>query len=128
MANELQGERTAVVTANDGVEQVELTELVEALREAGAEVELLAPEADEIQAFNHLDRADIFPVDREVFRGRDARRAGAKDRGRAPQLTSSPEGPPARPGPQTAADHGDWSGFLRHSPTLGGEPATLLPR
>jgi hypothetical protein len=38
MANELQGERTAVVTANDGVEQVELTELVEALREAGAEV------------------------------------------------------------------------------------------
>jgi protease I len=66
MGNELQGKRIAVLTANEGVEQIELTEPVEALREAGAEVELLAPKAGEIQAFNHLDKADTFPVDGEV--------------------------------------------------------------
>jgi protease I len=66
MANELQRKRIAVLTANEGVEQVELTEPVESLREAGAEVDLLAPEAGEIQAFNHLDKADTFPVEREV--------------------------------------------------------------
>jgi protease I len=66
MPNELQGKRIAVLIANEGVEQVELTEPVKALREAGAEVELLAPESGEIQAFEHLDKGDTFPVDREV--------------------------------------------------------------
>jgi hypothetical protein len=32
--------------------------LAAALREAGAEVDLLAPEEDEIQAFNHLDKGE----------------------------------------------------------------------
>jgi protease I len=66
MPGRLQGKRIAFLTANEGVEQVELTEPLEAVREAGAEVELLAPEAGEIQAFNHLDKADSFPVDRAV--------------------------------------------------------------
>ena len=66
MPNELQGKRIAVLIANEGVEQVEPTEPVKALREAGAEVELLAPESGEIQAFEHLDKGDTFPVDREV--------------------------------------------------------------
>src|ERR687895_639462 len=66
MANELQGKRIAVLTANEGVEQIELTEPIEALREAGAEVELLAPKRGEIQAFRHLDKGDTFPVDRVV--------------------------------------------------------------
>jgi protease I len=66
MGNELQGKRIAVLTANEGVEQVELTEPVEALRAAGAEVELLAPESGEVQAFNHLDKGDTFPVDRPL--------------------------------------------------------------
>jgi len=66
MANELQGKRIAVLMANEGVEQVELTEPVNALREAGAEVELLAPEKGEIQAFEHLDKGETFPVDRQV--------------------------------------------------------------
>jgi protease I len=52
--------------ANEGVEQVELTEPLEALRGSGAEVELLAPEAGDIQAFNHLDKGEKFPVDRVV--------------------------------------------------------------
>jgi protease I len=66
MANELNGARIAVLVANEGVEQVELTEPVKALREAGAEVELIAPEDGEIQAFNHLDKGDTFDVDRTV--------------------------------------------------------------
>jgi protease I len=66
MSDRLQGKKIAFLTANEGVEQVELVEPLEAVREAGAEAELLAPEAGEIQAFNHLDKADSFPVDRAV--------------------------------------------------------------
>ena len=66
MAEQLQGKRVAFLMANEGVEQVELTEPLEAVRQAGAEVELLAPEAGEIQAFNHLDKADTFAVDEVV--------------------------------------------------------------
>ncbi len=62
----LRGKRIAFLMANEGVEQVELTEPLEAVRGSGAEVELLAPEAGEIQAFNHLDKAQIFAVDRAV--------------------------------------------------------------
>jgi len=66
MSDRLQGKRIAFLTANEGVEQVELTEPLSAVREAGAEVELLAPESGEVQAFNHLDKADTFEVDRVV--------------------------------------------------------------
>ena len=66
MTSELRGKRIALLTANEGVEQVELTEPVRALLEAGAEVELIAPEAGEIQAFEHLDKGDTFPVDRKL--------------------------------------------------------------
>jgi protease I len=54
------------LTANEGVEQVELTEPMRAIREAGGEAELLAPEPGEVQAFNHLDKADAFEVDLPV--------------------------------------------------------------
>jgi deglycase len=66
MSGRLQGKKIAFLTANEGVEQVELVEPLEAVREAGAEAELLAPEAGEIQAFNHLDKADTFSVDRPI--------------------------------------------------------------
>jgi protease I len=66
MPDRLQGKKIAFLTANEGVEQVELVEPLEAVREAGAEAELLAPEAGEVQAFNHLDKGDAFQVDREV--------------------------------------------------------------
>jgi protease I len=66
MFEKLQGKKVAFLMANEGVEQVELTEPLEALRGCGAEVELLAPEAGEIQAFNHLDKGERFPVDRTV--------------------------------------------------------------
>jgi len=63
---QLKGKRIAFLAANEGVEQVELTEPLEAVRGAGAEADLLAPEAGEIQAFNHLDRGERFEVDRVV--------------------------------------------------------------
>jgi len=62
MSDALNGKRVAFLFANEGVEQVEFTEPLQAVREAGAEAELLAPEAGEAQAFNHLDKGDVFDV------------------------------------------------------------------
>jgi deglycase len=64
MAGELRGKKIAFLMANEGVEQVELTEPLKAMRDAGAETELIAPEAGEIQAFNHLDKGDTFTAGR----------------------------------------------------------------
>ena len=65
MANELQGKRIAFIAA-DGVEQVELTEPWKAVKEAGAEVELISIADGAIQGMNHLDKGDTFTVDRHV--------------------------------------------------------------
>jgi protease I len=66
MPDQLKGKRIAFLVANEGVEQVELTEPLEAVHEAGADVDLLAPENEEIQAFNHLDKGDQFSPDKAV--------------------------------------------------------------
>jgi deglycase len=66
MAESLQGKKIAFLMANEGVEQVELTRPLEAVKEAGAEAELIAPETGEIQAFNHLDKGDKFTADHAV--------------------------------------------------------------
>ena len=58
----LDGKRIAFL-ATEGVEQVELEKPLEAVREAGAQVDLVSPEAGQIQAFNHHDKGDTFPVD-----------------------------------------------------------------
>jgi protease I len=63
MADQLQGKRIAFMMANEGVEQVEFTEPRKAVEAAGAEVDVIAPEAGEIQAFNHLDKGDTFQAD-----------------------------------------------------------------
>ena len=65
MATELAG-KTIAFLATEGVEQVELTEPWKAVEEAGGKPELISTEAGQIQAFNHLDKADTFPVDRTV--------------------------------------------------------------
>ncbi|MCO6415006.1 type 1 glutamine amidotransferase [Siccirubricoccus sp. KC 17139] len=65
MADELQGCKVAVL-ATDGVEQVELTEPVKALKQAGAQVEVVSPKPGSIQGWNHLDKADSIPVDRAL--------------------------------------------------------------
>jgi len=56
----LQGQRIAFVVANEGVEQVELSEPWKAVQEAGGEPELIAPKTGKVQAMHHLDHGDAF--------------------------------------------------------------------
>jgi protease I len=62
----LEGKKIAFLVANEGVEQVELTEPWKAIEEAGGQPELLSIEEGKVQAFNHLDKADTFDVDKAV--------------------------------------------------------------
>jgi protease I len=66
MANELAGQRIAFMVSNEGMEQVEFTRPWQSVKDAGGTPELLAPEPGVAQAFNHLDKGDIFPVDRAI--------------------------------------------------------------
>ncbi len=66
MVNELSGKTVAFLVAPEGVEQIELTEPWEAVKQAGGTPQLISTDAGEIQAFNHLDKGDTFPVDRTV--------------------------------------------------------------
>jgi protease I len=65
MANKLDGKKIAFLFA-DGVEQVELEEPLKAVKEEGAEVDLISLEEGEVQAFNHLDHGDKVKVDKAV--------------------------------------------------------------
>jgi protease I len=66
MSNELQGMKIAILAA-DGVEKVELEQPREALRNAGAQAEVLSLKPGEIQARNHdLEPAGTFAVDGAV--------------------------------------------------------------
>jgi protease I len=60
MTLSIDGKRIAFLVANEGVEQVELTRPWDAISDSGAEAVLIAPEAGEVQAFNHLDKGDTF--------------------------------------------------------------------
>lgn len=61
----LQDCRIAVL-ATDGFEQSELEKPVEALKAAGAEVEVVAPKGGQIQGWEHHDKGRTVPVDREL--------------------------------------------------------------
>jgi len=65
MSADLTGKRIAVL-ATDGVEGVELTSPREALEQAGATVEILAPHDGTIQLWDHADRGGTLAVDRAV--------------------------------------------------------------
>ena len=62
----LSGKKIAFLVAPEGIEQVELTEPWKAVEEAGGTPRLLSTEAGEVQAMNHLDKGDTFPVDETV--------------------------------------------------------------
>ncbi len=64
-SGKLSGKKVAIV-ATDGFEQVELTEPMKALRDAGAQVEIVSPKSGQIQGWNHFDHADMFKVDRTI--------------------------------------------------------------
>ncbi len=50
----------AFLTANEGVEQVELTAPWHAVEAAGGNPVLVSPKAGEVQAYHHLDKGDTF--------------------------------------------------------------------
>lgn len=63
--SDLSGKKVAVV-ATDYFEEVELTEPVKALRDAGAAVEIIAPKAGEIKALRHVDPGQTVKVDKTL--------------------------------------------------------------
>ncbi|MBV9823164.1 MAG: DJ-1/PfpI family protein, partial [Actinobacteria bacterium] len=67
MSNELSGQRIAFLVANSGVEQVELTTPWQAVKDAGGEPVLLAPEKDTVQAVNNdIEKGDTFDPEHAV--------------------------------------------------------------
>ncbi|MCY0950539.1 type 1 glutamine amidotransferase domain-containing protein [Streptomyces sp. H27-S2] len=58
--------RVAFLVATEGIEQVELTQPWQAVVQAGGSPSLVSLEPGRVQAFDHLDKADTFPVDLTV--------------------------------------------------------------
>jgi len=71
MANILNGRKVAVL-ATDGFEQAELVKPVEGLRAAGAEVEIVAPNAGKIQGYNHREKGAAVAVDKTLAEAKPA--------------------------------------------------------
>ena len=65
-STQLTGKTVAFLTAQEGIEEVELTEPWKAIKDAGATPRLIAPESGEIQAFNHLDKSSTYTVDQAL--------------------------------------------------------------
>lgn len=66
MPTQLTDRKLAILVATEGIEQIELTEPRKAAEDAGATTHLVSTESGEVQAFNHLTKADTFPVDKVV--------------------------------------------------------------
>jgi protease I len=66
MAGELNGRKVAFLVAQEGIEEVELTEPWKAVEQAGGEPVLIAPESGEVQSMKHLDKSDTYPVDQTL--------------------------------------------------------------
>lgn len=59
---DISGKKVAFLLT-DGVEQVELTSPWQAVKDAGGIPTLVSPKTDQVQGFNHVDKADTFKVD-----------------------------------------------------------------
>jgi protease I len=66
MSTNLQGKTIAFLVAPDGIEQVELTEPWRAGEQAGGTPRLVSTKSGRVQARDHLEKADTFPVDATV--------------------------------------------------------------
>jgi protease I len=69
MEKKLDGKKVAILVA-DGFEHVELTEPKQALEAAGAITEIVSPAEQEVQGWNHDEKADAFHVDMPLNRAR----------------------------------------------------------
>ena len=65
MAGQLTGRKVAFL-ATDGVEQVEFTAPWNALKQAGADLQLVSDKTGEIQSMNHDEKGQKFTVDVEI--------------------------------------------------------------
>jgi protease I len=66
MAPDLNGQTIAFLVADEGVEEVELTEPWKAVEKAGGKPELISPEGGTVQAFNHLDKSKTYDADQSL--------------------------------------------------------------
>lgn len=65
MAGELNGKKVAFLFT-EGVEQVELTEPLKAVREAGAQADLISLERGEVEMWQHFDKGDKITAEKAV--------------------------------------------------------------
>jgi protease I len=65
MAGELQGKHIAILFT-EGVEQVELEKPLDALRTAGADVDLVSQDTGTVQMFQHHDKGDTIEAGKAV--------------------------------------------------------------
>lgn len=65
MAGKLDGKKVAFLFT-EGVEQVELTEPLKAVRDEGAQVDLVSLEPGEVQMWQHFDKGDTVVADRAI--------------------------------------------------------------
>jgi len=65
MPQDISGKRIAILVGQ-GFEQVEMTEPREALEQAGAQTLLIAPQDDQVKAWNHTDWGDTYDVDQPL--------------------------------------------------------------
>lgn len=56
--------KVAFMVAAEGIEQIELTSPWQAVKESGAEPELVSSKSGQVQAYHAYDRGDRFKVDR----------------------------------------------------------------
>jgi protease I len=59
----INGKYVAFLVADEGIEQVELTEPWKAVQEAGGTPRLVSPKPGKVKGYNHLEPADTFNVD-----------------------------------------------------------------
>lgn len=65
MATDLHGKKVAILVDNY-FEDAEFSGPLKALRKAGAEVDIIAPEAGELQSLNHVDPANSYQTDKTI--------------------------------------------------------------
>lgn len=62
----MSADKIAFLTANEGVERVELTQPWQAVTDAGFEPVLLSPQTGQVQLFDHLDKSETRAADARV--------------------------------------------------------------
>jgi protease I len=65
MAKELQGKRIAFLFT-EGAEQVEVTEPLEAVRKAGADVDIVSLQKGDVEMWKHFDKGEVIEAEKAV--------------------------------------------------------------